>query len=373
MRNRCRTLLGFAILAVVSLHAQFAVAQAGQLDSTFGQGGKVTTGFGNLVPGGQVNGVPFASLQQSDGKIIVVGQVGVLPNLATEAVALVRYLPNGSLDSTFGNGGIALAAWDNYINYGYSLALMSDGRIVVAGEEQSNTASFDRFGIARFNPNGTLDTTFGGTGMVTTEFFSAPQPGVREAAFAVIIQGDGKIVAGGSAQQAGRSQPVFTALTRYNLDGSLDATFGSGGKVMTTAITGPAKSLAQLSNGSILVLCGSNSAEFSAAGVLQSTVSGGTISTTSYGGSEAFQVDNKYLEIQSFAVSLHIRILQVVRYEPGGSVDSTYSNPPFNFGGSAGSGGGGSAIELQSDGKSVVGGTTNGLFGVGPPEHEWCA
>lgn len=364
MQNRSKTLLAIAMLVAISLYTQSALAQAGKLDSSFGQGGKVITSFGNLVPGGQVDGVPFAALQQSDGKIVVVGQIGVLPNLATEAIGLVRYLPNGSLDLTFGNGGVALTAFDNFISYGYSLALMPDGRIVVAGEEQSNDGTFDRFGVARFNPNGTLDRTLGGTGMVTTELFAAPQPGVREAAFAVIVQTDGKIVAGGSARNGGRFQPTFTALARYNLDGSLDTTFGNGGKVMTTAVPGPAQSLALLSNGHILAAAGTKSAEFSANGVLQNTVVGGAITTTSRGGSETFEADDKFLQIQSFAVTLRTHIIEVVKFEAAGGVDSSFNNPPFNYGGSTGSGGGANAIVMQADGKSVVGGATAGLFGI---------
>ena len=170
MRNIARVLLALVSLVFTNFCAQPAFGQAGRLDSSFGNGGVVITSFSRLAPGGQVNGVPFAALQQPDGKIVVVGQIGVLPD-ATGAVGLVRYLPNGALDAAFGQGGVALAEFDNFISTGNSLAFMPDGRIVVAGEVLSSDGSFDRFAIARFNPNGTLDTSFGGDGKVSHRIF----------------------------------------------------------------------------------------------------------------------------------------------------------------------------------------------------------
>lgn len=365
MQSRFRMLVAAAAMVAAGLYAQSAMAQAGQLDSSFGQGGRVVTAFGNLNPGGQVDGVPFAVVEQSDGKLVVMGAlVGGSPNLGDQVIALVRYLPNGSVDQTFGNGGVTVAAFDNFISFGYSLALMPDGRLVVSGEQQSADGTFDRFGVARFNPNGQLDRTFGGTGTVTTDFFASPVPGVREAAFAVIVQPDGKIVAGGSARQGGRFTPTFTALARYNVDGSLDTSFGSGGRVATTAVPGPVQALALLSNGNILALAGTSNAEFAADGALQASVTGGAIVTTSRGGQETFQVDDKFLQIQPFFINRRTPIIDVARFLSTGGADSTFNDPPFEFGGNNSLRGSANAIMMQPDGKSVVGGTTNGLFGV---------
>jgi uncharacterized delta-60 repeat protein len=362
MKPTSKTLIAVVALIIVNFCTQSAAAQAGKLDFSFGQRGTVITDFSNLAPG-QVNAVPFAALEQPDGKIVVLGGITDVPILASQAIGLVRYLPNGSLDTSFGQGGLALATWGNFINNGFSLALMPDGRIVVAGEEESSDGAFDRFGIARFNPNGTLDSTLGGNGTVTTEFFSAPASGVREAAFAVIVQSDGKVVAGGMARQGGKVTPTLVALARYNLDGSLDGTFGRGGKVLTTAVPGPAVSLALLADGNILALCGTNNLEFSANGALQSNVIGGVIAATSLGGSETFQTDDKFLQAQAFSVNRRTHIIDVVRFQASGGADSTYSDPPFNFGGNSGSGNA-NAIAVQSDGKAVVAGGTGGLFGV---------
>jgi uncharacterized delta-60 repeat protein len=364
MRNILNVLLIGAVLALISLSVQPAAAQAGQLDSLFGQGGKVITNFSSLNPGGQVNGVPSAILQQPDDKLVVAGSiVDGTTNLANEAVALVRYLPNGQLDLTFGNRGIAVAAFDQgSFSTGFSLALMPDGRIVVCGEDVSSDGSFDRFGVARFNPNGTLDTTFGGKGTVTTEFFAVPQPGVREAAFAVVVQSDGKIVAAGSTSQTGKA-PIQTALARYNIDGSLDSSFGRGGKVLTS-IPGPAQSVALLANDHIQVLSGSSISEFSANGALLQSVQGGSIISTSFGGSETFQVDDKFQQVKLFSVNRRTLIPDVVRFLDSGSADQTFKNPPFNFGGNNTVSGTANGIVMQPDGKSVVGGSTQGLFGV---------
>jgi uncharacterized delta-60 repeat protein len=159
--------------------------------------------------------------------------------------------------------------------------------------------------------------------------------------------------------------PTLTALARYNLDGSLDNTFGNGGKVLTSAIGSGAQTLALLSNGHILVLAGQRrSAEFSADGTLQPGITGGVIIATSVGGLQAFQNDDKFQEVQSFAFTRKIHIIQVVRFTLQGSADFGFNDPPFNFGGNNSSGGTATSIVIQPDGKSVIGGSTNGEFGI---------
>jgi uncharacterized delta-60 repeat protein len=103
------------------------------------------------------------------------------------------------------------------------VAIQGDGKIVAAGFAGSD---FD-FALARYNTDGSLDTTFGGDGKVTTDFAGS---GSRDEAHAVAIQGDGKIVAAGLAVVSG----IFDfALARYNTDGSLDTIFSGDGKVTT--------------------------------------------------------------------------------------------------------------------------------------------
>jgi uncharacterized delta-60 repeat protein len=113
--------------------------------------------------------------------------------------------------------------------------LQPDGKIDVAGEELNGGAR-GAFALARYAPNGSLDTTFGHGGQVTTSFgFSEPEMGTSgDAATAVALQADGKIVATGYSNFGPHTEQYLAALARYRPDGSLDPTFGSGGKVNTS-------------------------------------------------------------------------------------------------------------------------------------------
>lgn len=175
----------------------------GSLDASFGVGGKVTTDISDI------DSLNDAVLQP-DGKIVVAGGAG---SFATANLALARYNPDGTLDTTFGTAGIVVSGLPMIA---ISLALQTDGRLVVVG------ASGVGFGLARFNADGSVDTSFGAGGLVTTTF-----PDGFASANAVALQPDGKIVAAG-----GGSVPFV--LARYNADGSLDTSFGVGGKVTGT-------------------------------------------------------------------------------------------------------------------------------------------
>ncbi len=173
----------------------------GSLDSTFGTGGKVITTFSSANSGAGDLAI------QPDGKIVAAG-----------SSLLARYNTNGSLDTSFGSGGIVLPTFGSGVSAS-EVAIQSDGKIVTAGYSDGG------FGLARYNTNGSLDTSFGTGGKVVTTFST----GVSSAR-AVAIQADGKIVAVGISA-FNYSNHIF-ALARYNTDGSLDSTFGEGGKVV---------------------------------------------------------------------------------------------------------------------------------------------
>ena len=144
--------------------------------------------------------------------------------------AVVRYNPGGRLDRTFSGDGVArvnFADWDSASD----VAIQSDGKIVVVGWTLDIWSSF---AIVRFDPDRTLDTTFGDNGKVTTDFFPT-SPYDTQAAYAnsVAIQEDGKIVVAGSVEIEEECGTKDFALARYNPDGTLDSTFGDGGLVMT--------------------------------------------------------------------------------------------------------------------------------------------
>lgn len=112
---------------------------AGSLDPTFGNGGKVETNFGHNIR-------PQSAALQTDGKLVVVGALDNF-QVASQVFAVVRYLPNGTLDSGFGQGGVAITAFTNFINSAKAVAIQADGKIVVAGEMQSSNGSVDQFAL----------------------------------------------------------------------------------------------------------------------------------------------------------------------------------------------------------------------------------
>ena len=192
----------------------------GTLDTTFNTTGRVVTdvgvGSGDFVT---------AAVIQSDGKIVVGGlsDASGIPYDFT----LVRYNPSGTLDLTFNTTGKVLTDFTGSGNSDalQALAVQSDGKIVAAGE--SFTSGGSSFAVARYEMTGILDATFNTTGKVLTAFASG-----NASAQAVVIQSDGKIVTAGSFDDGNREGPDF-ALARYNVDGSLDSTFNSTGKVVT--------------------------------------------------------------------------------------------------------------------------------------------
>jgi uncharacterized delta-60 repeat protein len=198
--------------------------QNGTPDPSFGTNSSVSTFVGSSVRA-------YAVVVQQDGKIVALGASPTGGNDLT----LVRYLPTGSLDQSFGSGGIVMtdvAALTGYTvgSQGVSRVLVqADGKIV-AGFEAANYNG-DGFGLVRYDSKGSLDPSFGGGGAVVTLFPPyCGADGERDLA----LQPDGKIVALGwvastGGECIGGPSIVQATLVRYNADGSLDASFGTGG------------------------------------------------------------------------------------------------------------------------------------------------
>ena len=184
----------------------------GSMDKTFGAGGKVITA---LTPGDDAG---YAVAVQPDGKIVVAG----LTQEGGGAVAMVmRYNADGSLDATFGNHGVVTTNFQPKNSWFLSVAVLDDGRILASGSVNSDDRGFL---LARFKPNGDPDPTLGGHGVVT-----ATLPGGDLNGWDMAIQPDGKVVLGGYFTTNGDNSDL--ALMRFNVDGSLDAGFGSHGVV----------------------------------------------------------------------------------------------------------------------------------------------
>ena len=338
------------------LGASSARGAAGGLDATFGKGGEVVTSFATTAAPFQ-SAVPTVAVLQSDGKIVVA--LGITnTNIATTAFGVVRYLSNGALDKTFGHNGGTRTAFTNFINQPNSVALQSDGKIVVAGTASSADGTVSEFAIARFNTNGSLDTTFGTGGRVTTNFVGVMPGGVSNPANVVLIQPDSKILVAGGASECGKCVHN-TALARYNPDGSLDTSFGTAGMVNVAAI-GDADALAVDAAGDIFAVTGTQIVEFSPSGVLDSSVTPASIAVSAHGffGPQAFQADGRYLVPEAVAdANRHDIDTQVVRFMQTGLVDPTFNSPVFDFTGEGGNAEDvGACTALASSGQVVVGG-----------------
>ncbi|TDH28901.1 T9SS type A sorting domain-containing protein [Segetibacter sp. 3557_3] len=203
----------------------------GRLDSTFDNDGKI------LMPA--INSsVDYARgvALQADGKIIVAGYTR---NGMFSYIALVRFNTNGSLDLTFDGDGIVTTAIGPREDFASSIAVQKDGKIVVGGYGFSGTSSV--FVAVRYNVNGSLDTTFDVDGKVTIDPNS-----ITATIQSIALQPDGKLVLAGSTREG------FT-LVRLNINGSVDPTFGSTG-IVRTVLPGSSmiKSIALQSDGKIV-------------------------------------------------------------------------------------------------------------------------
>jgi uncharacterized delta-60 repeat protein len=190
-----------------------------------------------------------AVIAQPDGKIIVAGQS--MTNQMNMIV--VRYNADGSPDASFDGDGVATAQFQEGASTSSDVQLQGDGKIVVAGGTAVGSIfSLYSFGVARFNPNGTLDAGFAGDG---TAFVDVRNGAAQQnSAENLLIQPDGKIVASGNTNSGFASGNDFAVL-RLSANGTPDPTFGSGGKVITPI--GPnddfPKSLAIQADGKLLV------------------------------------------------------------------------------------------------------------------------
>jgi uncharacterized delta-60 repeat protein len=199
----------------------------GTLDTVFGTSGKtVVTGFGTF------HGMKL----MSDGRFYAVGSMN-------SGFVLCRFLSSGALDASFGTGGMVTLRVDSNTSIALCMELQSDGKPVVAGYSFIPGTFQQQFALARYDTSGNLDSGFGTAGIVTTSVTTGD-----DTVKAVAAQSDGKLIAVGTGEN-------FTAV-RYNSDGSLDSTFGSGGRTTTAVINFPtsqANAIAIQSNGTIII------------------------------------------------------------------------------------------------------------------------
>ena len=370
LATHCRAIAATGIILALFGSVQMAQATDGDLDPTFGTGGTLMTDLNRSTD------LASAVAIQSDGKLVVVGQTYKNNDYSTEDFAVARYNTDGTLDTTFGNGGRVRTDFPGLAAVPSAVVIQPDGKIVVAGGAFPLFTFLGNFEVVRYNSNGSLDRSFGNGGIVTTNF---PQGSY---AFDVALQPDGKIIAAGTVFvnfDPGESSDTDFALARYNPDGSPDATFGNGGQVSTDFLgfEDDAFSVLIQPDGKIVAVGSANDPatfyDFAAARYL----SNGTIDTTfGVGGkvrtdfgdqnfdrarSAALQPDGKIVAA-GFAISQNggVQNFAVARYTSNGILDTTFSRDgktQIDFGNCCQSA---TKVLLQSDGKIITVGGSNG-------------
>ena len=327
----------------------------GSLDPTFDTDGRVTTDFGSADPLPPSDGAGAGAVQ-ADGRIVVVGSAG-----SNQDLALARYNSDGSLDPGFGGDGRVVTGFDRDES-GTSLAIQPDGQIVVAGLASPGTVSY--YVIARYNTDGSLDASFGDEGKVVGDFNGR---GVYSAEIA--LQQDGKILLA-SSTRSHEDEGDF-ALARYHGDGTLDTSFGDGGKAITNILNSNEYSSAVTlqPDGKILV-AGTARVDGGAYALLVRYHPDGALDTTfGTGGKVVSSFGGHSMEATAVAVRPNGRILlggyawdtgwqfALERYNGDGSLDTT-----FGIDGRAstvfGSNDQAIAMAVQNDGRILQAGMT---------------
>jgi uncharacterized delta-60 repeat protein len=329
-----------------------ALAAPGDLDPSFGSGGTVITSFGGAD-------VASAVAIQPDGKLVVAGRTNIAGNTV---FALARYDPTGGLDPTFGTGGLVTTDFGS-TDQAFAVVLQADGKIVTAGRRGSDVI------VARHNADGSLDTVFGSNGRVITNF------GATEQALALVLQPDGKIVVAGRTNKPAPNGNFDFALARYESGGAVDNTFGTLGLVTTDFGGSVDRAFAMaLQPDGKLVVAGDSDANFALArynsnGSLDPSFGAGGKVITTFGGIDqasavTLQPDGKIVVAGQTDTGVSIDFA-LARYMPDGSLDGAFGSGgrvTTNFTGTSDDLG--SAVALQSDGKIVVGGASNGNFAL---------
>jgi uncharacterized delta-60 repeat protein len=337
-------LIGAAALMLSSLTAAApsagAASTAGSLDSTFGKGGIALAKLGGLT------NVSDAVLQ-SNGEIVISGNFG-----------LARFEPSGAQDTSFGQGGVAAG------NFGGSLAQKADGSFISA--VATSTPTGNAFGMAHVTTSGGLDQTFGSGGTVTaTVVPSQTAQGFFNGPLAVLVQpADGKIVVGGTFEKSGyRGGGVLGVLARFNANGSLDTSFAGGGSLVSSTIT-QIQALGLDAAGDLFVM--PSFAELSSAGQVNASVTPASLVALSQGGNSTFLSSGQAASGNGISVGKRNTEVQVQRFSGSGGALSTsspfhYTSPQSSAQDSV------NVIGVDSSGRTIVGGAhflSTSVFGL---------
>ena len=321
---------------------EFALARIntnGTLDTSFGTNGVVIAMLGS-------NSDSIKKVRiQPDGKILLAGTsyaVGSAYN-----IMLVRYNSNGTLDTTFNSTGyVTTNVGGESYDYTRDVALQQDGKIVVVGESLPSFTAPGNIFVMRYNANGTLDTTFDGDGvlLITTT--------AGGGAFHVIVLPDGKLLVTGYRNDGAKNNFL---LMRLNSDGTTDTSFGTGGSTTTSVSSDPnyIESTDRQSDGKIVVVGSQYIARYSSDGILDA----------SFGTNGKTRVPSVY-ETNFIRVTAGDKILVssrgVYRFTANGALDTHFNNGGIRRMGIINLTCFSSAIEIQTDGKLLMGGNCGG-------------
>ena len=314
-------LKNYLAICLIGFSNIISFGQSGNLDTSFNSTGIVITDFGGSESYGRAIAI------QPDNKIVAVGRAIV--GVGGYDFSISRYNANGRLDSTFNFDGKADLDFFGGFDFGEAVVVQTDGKIIVAGNV-SNSGTVN-FGLARFYPNGLIDSTFGINGKVYTPINS------ESGAWGLALQTDGKIVAVGNA---GSGFNAEFALARYNQDGMLDTSFNNNG-IVTTKITNAkavGNAIAIQPDGKI-VICGAlrdgsffdfATLRYHANGLIDSSFSLDGIVTTDFNGKDdlgfdiALQQDGKILVV-GFSKDGTDQKFAIVRYNLDGTLDNNFN------------------------------------------------
>ena len=324
----------------------------GSVDTNFGSGGKFTQSFGIFE---SARGVAVQS-----SKKIIVGGAGLV---VSRDFAVMRCLENGTLDTSFGTGGVTTTDIQSGFNdQVYAMALQTNDRIILAGSYRTNVA------LVRYLADGALDPGFGTGGKV----FNPATTTTEEVANAVVVQGDDRIVIAGYSRTGSNTDFL---VARYLSTGAPDTTFGTGGKVIAPVGLGNtsdvANSVVVLSSGKILV-AGTSGGDFAMmrftnTGVLDTTFAiGGGITIDFTGATDAgyglaVQPDGKIL-LTGTSNTGGRDYFAILRFTAAGALDTAFNTNGGNLVAVTAGSDSARCIALQNDGRIVVAGS-GGLAG----------
>jgi len=343
---------------------RLAKAQAGATDQTFGGGdGSVTSYF---LPNGHA--VANSIAVQADGKILVLGGTWVPTAAGTSQIALARYLANGDLDNSFSGDGKLNTQVNGKETYGNAMLVLPNGKILLTGKVSGNNLS--AIALFRYNADGSLDNTFDGDGIAST-----PESSFDRSGLSIAMQADGKIVVGGTVTN-GASGNSEIALLRFNANGQLDTGFDGDGMVQTQIGESHAVAYAVMVQPNGKIVAGGYATfggykdavvlRYNSNGTLDNSFSGDGIATTSmatlddYAYDAALQADGKIVVTgyahQSGTGYDAIVTFAAARFKTNGTLDQTFSGDGKVSISISGHADGARAVVIQPDGKIILGG-----------------